>query len=191
MNAHNDYKNTKEVAAPRLLGFLLEFDDPESLLAAAATVREAGYSKWDTHSPFPIHGLSKAMGLKASRLQLVTIAAGVTGACLGMLMEYWMNSMDYKYVLSGKPLFSIPAYIPVMFESTILLGALGAFTGMLLFTGLPKFYHAVFTSHRFRHASSDGFFISIESEDPKFDADGTAAFLESLGGGRLEKLEGE
>ena len=190
MSAKNENKNVKQTPAPRLLGLLLEFESPESLLAAAARVRDAGYKKWDTHSPFPIHGMDKAMGLKASRLQYVAIASGVTGACAGMAMQYWMNSMDYRYILGGKPILSIPAYIPVTFEMTILFAALGVFAGLLAFTGLPKLYHAVFTSRQFRRVSTDGFFISVEASDPKFDASETAAFLESLGGVRLEKLEG-
>lgn len=190
MNAHNELTNNIETKQPRLLGVLAEYENPDALLAAAAGVRDAGYSKWDAHSPFPIHGLSKAMGLKASKLQYVTIAAAATGAAAGISMQYWMNSIDYKYMLGGKPLFSVPAYIPVTFELTILFGALGVFAGLLAFTGLPKFYHAVFASRRFRRASSDGFFISVESGDPKFDAENTAALLASLGGANIEKLEG-
>lgn len=172
------------------MGVLAEFENPDALLSAAAGVRDAGYSKWDTHTPFPVHGLSKAMGLKPSKLQYVTIAAAATGAVASISMQYWMNSIDYRYMMGGKPLLSIPAYIPITFESTILFGALGVFTGLLAFTGLPKFYHAVFTSRRFRRASSDGFFISVESGDPKFDAEKTAALLASLGGANIEKLEG-
>jgi len=172
----------------KLQGLLAEFESPEQLVAAARRVRAAGYTKWEAYSPFPVHGLDDAMGARRPPLQLLTIAGGAAGAAAGLLMQWWMVAVDYPFILSGKLPFSLPAFIPVMFETTILFGALGTFSGMLLFAGLPKLYHALHTSRRFSRASADRFFINIEAADPEYDAAGTTAFLEEIGGAGIEEI---
>lgn len=174
---------------PQVRALLAEFETPEAILAAAERVRDEGFTRWDAHTPFPVHGLDEAMGLKTTRLSWFVMACGLTGAGGGLLMQWWMNAVDYRYVISGKPFFSVPANIPVMFEMTILLSALGAFLGMLLFNGLPALYHVVFTNRRFARATADRFFITIESADPAFDLTRTDAFLRSLGATAVERLE--
>lgn len=174
---------------PRLLGFLAEFDGPDALVAAAASMRDSEYTKWDAHTSFALHDLSRAMGLKPSPLQYITIFAAAIGALAGLGMEFWMNSMDYPYVLSGKTVYSIPQYIPIMFECTVLFGAFGVLGALLMLARLPKYYHAVFSNRAFQRASSDGFFISVEAEDPKFDADAVSAFLNSIGAANVVRLE--
>lgn len=173
----------------QLRGLLAEFGSTDILLRAAERVRDAGYTRWDAHTPFPVHGLDEAMGLKTTKLSWFVMACGLCGAGGGLLMQWWMNAVDYKYIISGKPFFSIPASIPVMFEITILVSALAAFIGMLAFNGLPELYHVVFTSRRFVRATNDRFFISIESADPKFDAVATASLLTSAGAVVVEPLE--
>jgi hypothetical protein len=118
----------------------------------------------------------------------LTLAGAVTG-CLGaLLMQWWMNAHNYPILISGKPLWSIPANIPVAFEATILLAAVATFVGMLALNNLPLHYHPLLNKERFRRATSDRYFISIEADDPRFDPEETLAFAESLGGTAVEKV---
>lgn len=174
---------------PALRALLAEFDNPATVLSAAERVRDAGYTKWDTHTPFPVHGMDEAMGLKTTKLSWFVMACGAIGAGAGLLMEWWMNAVDYRYLISGKPFFSLPANIPVMFEVTVLVSALAAFFGMLIFNGLPQLYHVLFRSSRFARATDDRFFISIDADDPKFEAAATERWLRSIGAVEVEKLE--
>jgi len=173
----------------RLWGYLVEFEGVPPLLEAAEKVRDAGYRKWDCHTPFPVHGLNDAMGVRPTRLPWLVLGAGITGATVGLAMQYWTNAVDYPFLISGKPLFSLPANIPVSFELTILFSAVTAFLGMLVLNNLPEWYHALFHSPRFRRATADRFYISIEARDPRFDAEATRAFLESLGGSPVEEVK--
>ena len=173
----------------RLWGLLAEFANVADLLAAAEQVRDAGFHKWDAHAPFPVHGLNDAMGIKHSRLPLVVLGSGVTGACLSLLMQWWMNAHDYPYLISGKPLFSLPSSIPVFFELTVLFAAIGAFVGMLAMNALPEHHHPLLRNENFRRATQDRLFISIEAADPKFEAGPVQEFLECLGSTRVERVE--
>ncbi len=177
------------MSEPRLYGCLLELESVEELLEAAERVRDAGYTRWDAHSPCVVHGLDAAMGLRATRLPRAVLLGGVLGAAGGLLLQWFANTFDYPFVISGKPLFSLPAFIPVMFETTILAAAVTALVAMLAVNGLPRLHHPLFGSARFRRASSDRFFISVEAADPLFDRQRTRAFLESLGGPVEEVME--
>lgn len=179
----------RENVSGRLWGYLTEFETVPELTAAAEKVRDAGYSKWDCHTPFPVHGLNDAMGLKPTILPLLVFGAGLTGAIVGLGLQYFTNAFDYPFLISGKPLFSLPANIPVMFELTILFAAMTAFVGMLALNMLPQWYFAAFKSKRFRRVTSDRFIITIEARDPKFDAVGTRAFMQTLGGSDVEAVE--
>jgi len=172
-----------------LYGYLAEFGVVEELIAGAKKVRDAGYTRWDAHTPFPVHGLDDAMGIEPSRLPFFVFGAGALGAAAGLALQWWTNAFDYKLIISGKPFFSIPANIPVTFEITVLASALAAFFGMLVFNDLPMWYHALFRSERFRRATSDRFFLSIEARDPLFDRQETRALLESLPGATVEEVE--
>jgi len=168
---------------------LAEFETADALLDAAAKLRDAGFTKWDAHSPFPVHGLDEAMGVRTTSLSWFVFGAGLCGLGGALLLQWWMNAVDYRYIISGKPFFSLPANIPVAFELTILVSAVAAFLGMLIFNGLPQLYNILFTSERFRRVSVDRFFISVESGDPRFEAERTAALLTSLGATSVERLE--
>ncbi len=172
-----------------MYGLLAEFETPAELLHAAEAVREHGYTKWDCYSPFPVHGLDGAMGLRDTRLPWVVLLGGLTGCGTAILMQWWMNAVDYPLIISGKPLFSLPANIPVAFELTVLFSALAAFVSMFVFNGLPQFFHPTFRSERFRQVTNDRFFISIEAADPRFDVEKTEALLRSVGGKHVEWLE--
>lgn len=170
-------------------GLIVEFDNTIDLLEAAAKVRDAGYRQWDVHSPIPIHGMDDAMGIRPTILPWMVLGAGLTGLAVALLMQWWMNAFDYPILISGKPLFSLPANIPVTFELTVLFSALTGVFGLIALNGLPQLYHPLFSSVRFRRATTDRFFIYIEAEDPLFDIQKTQEFLASLGGLAVETIE--
>ncbi len=175
--------------AGQVKGVLARFDDPGSLQKAAAKIREAGYSKFDCHSPFPIHGMDAAMGLKRSPLGWIVGLAAIVGTSSALALQWWTSSVDYPLVISGKPFFSFQAYVPVTFALGVLLAAFAALIAMLALNGLPRLFHPVFFSRQFEKVTDDAFFVSIETEDPLFDVDKTRAFLESIGGKNVEVLQ--
>ena len=170
-----------ELPSGEQFGLLARFDGPKDLYHACEQVRDAGYTKWDAHTPFPVHGLDGAMGLKQSRLAFLVLATAMIGAGGGMALQWWVATRAYPLVISGKPLFSWPAFVPVMFELGVLFGALGAVVGMLGLNQLPMLHHPLFKSKLFERVSDDGFFISIESWDPRFDVTRTAELLKKAG----------
>jgi hypothetical protein len=161
-------------------GMLAEFDDPTSLVAAAASARTAGYRSMDAYSPFPIEELHDALGAHHTRLPLIVLIGGLVGCIGGYALQYWASAIAYPLNVAGKPLHSWPAFIPVTFECTILGAALSAVLGMLALNGLPMPYHPVFNVPRFALASRNRFFLCIEAKDPKFDVEDTRRFLETL-----------
>lgn len=171
-------------------GLLAEFDSTYGLYHAAEKVRDAGFQKWDAHTPFPVHGLDDAMGLGPSKLPWITLAMALTGLAFSFSLQMWVATIQYPMVISGKPLASIPAFVPIMFELTVLFGAFGTVFGMLFLNRLPMLYHPLFTSERFDRVTDDKFFISIESTDSKFDAEKTEAFLRTIGAKHVEVIEG-
>ena len=175
--------------AGQVKGVLARFDDPGSLQKAAIKVREAGFSTFDCHSPFPIHGMDAAMGLKRSPLGWIVGLAAIVGTSSALALQWWTSSVDYPLVISGKPFFSFQAYVPVTFALGVLLAAFAALIAMLALNGLPRLFHAVFYSRQFEKVTDDAFFVSIEAEDPLFDVDRTRAFLESIGGKNVEVLQ--
>jgi hypothetical protein len=175
--------------ATKLYGLIVEFERVDDLLAGARAVRDAGYTRWDAHTPFVIHGLDAAMGVKKTILPYIVFAGGLTGTIAGILLQWWTNAVNYPFLISGKPLFSLPANIPIAFETTILFAALSALVGMLALNGLPRLYHPLFRSRSFKRASDDRFFISIEAEDPRFDPEKTRELLEAISGRAVEEVE--
>lgn len=173
----------------KVWGLMTEFGDVTTLIHAAEKVRDAGYRHWDCHTPFPVHGLNGAMGLHDTKLPWLVFGAGFTGAMTGLVMQWWMNAIDYPIIISGKPMWSLPANIPVIFELTILFSALTAFGGMIALNGLPWHSHPLLRKDSFRRATDDRFYITIEATDPSFDIEGTRAFLASLGGTPVETVE--
>jgi len=171
-------------------GLLAEFATPDDLVHAAASVRDAGYTRWDAHTPFPVHGLDGAMGIRSTRLPYLVLAAAVAGATGGLVMQWWMNAVDYPLIISGKPFNSLPASIPVTFELTVLFAALTAFFGMLVANALPRFHHPLFASQAFRRVTTDAFFLAIEAKDPRFDRAATERLLVGARATRVTAIEG-
>ncbi len=172
-------------------GVLAEFSNPYELLKAAEKIRDAGYKKFDCHSPFPVHGLDAAMGLKPSKLGWFVAMGGATGAAVALLMQWWMSAVDYKIVTSGKPFFSFQAFVPITFELTILFSAFTVVFGMLLLNLLPRLNHPVFNSEQFKKVTDDSFFISLMADDPQFNSEKVKEFLESTGGKNVEELNAD
>jgi hypothetical protein len=190
MTEHNRVTTVEEsVQQHKLLGYLLEFDDPAGLIAACEKVRDAGYTKWDAHSPYPVHGLNEAMGMKPSIMSWIVLGAALTGLATAIILQLGMNALDYPLNLSGKPLVSLPANFPIIFECTVLFSTITCFFGSMALNALPRYHHPVFLSSRFGRFSDDKFFISVEARDPLFDADKTRQLLSSIGGTYLEPLE--
>ncbi len=158
----------------QLYGVMAEFDTPEELLRASEKVRDAGYKHMDAYAPFPVEGLSEALGLKRNLVSLITFCGGLAGGLGGFGFEYWVNVISYPMNIAGRPLNSWPAFIPVTFELTVLGASLSAVIGMIALNGLPRPHHPVFNVPRFLRASTDKFFICIEARDPKFDLADTA-----------------
>ncbi len=169
-------------------GILARYAGPTELLTAARRVAEAGYRKFDCHSPFPIHGMDEAMRLKRSPLGFMVGIAAFAGAGLAILLQGWTSAIDYPLIISGKPFFSYQAFMPVTFGLAVLLGAFTAVFGMLALNRLPRFNHAVFHSERFSQVTRDAFFISIESSDLLFDMEKTPALLRETGALEVELL---
>lgn len=174
---------------PKVYGLLAEYETPGELYRACEKVRDAGYGAWDAHTPFPVHGLEKAMGLRPSIVPWIVAVMGFSGAGLGYLMQWWMSAVDYPLIISGKPFNSYQAFVPVIFELGILLGSFGAVFGMLGLNRLPTLYHSLFNSDRFARVTDDRFFISIEARDPKYDPARTRTLLESTGALHVEEVE--
>ncbi len=189
MSAHESQASAAESQAPRLFGLLAEFHSPDALLRAAERVRDAGYKRWDSHTPHPVHGLDDAMGVRPTILPWLALGGGVTGLAVALGLQWFTNAFNYPFIISGKPFFSLPANIPVMFELTVLFTAVGVFAWMLALNGLPRWHHPVFASERFQRATTDRYFIVIEARDPKFNEQETRELLESSGAVAVETLE--
>ena len=177
------------MSAAKTYGLMAEFVNTSSVIHAAEKVRDAGFRKWDVFTPFPIHGMDKAMGLKNSKVGWFAFLGGVTGYTSGMLMIWWMNAVDYPIVVGGKPMFSPYGAFPPSYELTILLGAFGAIGGMLFLNRLPRLHHPLLKNKRFGGATHDKFYIVIETADPKYSEVETRKLLEAAGSKHIEMVE--
>jgi len=169
-------------------GLIVEFETPADLLHTAQKVRDAGFSRWDVYSPYPIHGMDQAMGLKNSKVGWFAFIGGVAGYTAGMLMIWWMNAVDYPIIVGGKPLFSPYAAFPPSYELTILLGSFGSLLGMLFLNRLPRLYNPLLKNRRFVLASHDRFFLVVECSDPKYSEAGIRQLMEGTGSKHIEEV---
>ncbi len=170
-------------------GAVAEFETAADIYKAAETVTDAGYTRVDAHTPFPIHGLDKALKQGPSHLGWIVAACGLTGIGLAQLMMWWMNAVDYPMIVGGKQAYDWGTTIPVTFEVMVLLSAFGAVFGMLAINKLPRLYHPIFKHSTIHRVCDDRFFLSVEASDPKFDQSQTVAFLQECGGAHVELVE--
>ena len=163
-----------------IYGLLAEFDTPTQMVEAARRIRDAGYTKTDAFSPFPLHEIDEALGIKKSILPFLVLGGGVVGLLTGLGLTYFVHVLEYPIIVGGRPFFSLPSFIPPTYELTILFAAFVAVFGMILLNGLPQPYHPVFNVPRFALATREKFFLVIEKKDEKFDYEKTRSFMESL-----------
>lgn len=170
-------------------GLMAEFSSADGLIAAADAARDAGYTRMDAYTPYPIEEVSEALALPRSKVPLVTLIGGTIGALTGFFLQYWTQVFVYPINVGGRPHNSWPSFIVVTFELTILFASLSAVIGMIALNRLPMPYHPVFNVDRFRLASQDRFFLCIEAEDPKFDRAATESFLKGLNPSEVSEVE--
>lgn len=173
----------------RTYGLIAAFDSTPDLYHACEQVRDAGYSQWDALTPFPVHGLDAAMGIRRSKVPRISICGGITGFFTGMSFIWWSGAIEYPLVVGGKPLFSPMFAFPVSYELTILFTAFATIIGMFVVNGLPMHYHPVMKAPQFARALDDRFYIVIEAHDPKFNATATRDLLAKIGGKDIAELE--
>lgn len=173
----------------RPLGVLAEFASPDALITAARMMREQGYTQLDAHTPYPMHELDEALAIRGSILPWLALAAGVAGGVIALALQWWTNAVDYAYIISGKPLFSWQANLPVTFEAVILSAALTVFFGTLALIGLPRLANPVFGSRLFARATSDRFLLWVGSEQERLDVDQVRVTLAEAGASDIETVE--
>ncbi|HEX8342066.1 MAG TPA: DUF3341 domain-containing protein [Tepidisphaeraceae bacterium] len=192
-----------DMLPPQVVGLCAEYADVTTVMHAAEKVRDAGFKHWDVHSPFPIHGIDSAMGIKPTILPWLVLGGGLTGCFAGIFMTAWINAFElrppwpfdwvnlqgYQFFVSGKPLWSMPAFIPVIFECTVLFSALTTVFGMILLNRLPMLYNPLFKLASFRRATSDRFFIVVDAGDKNYDQTKTLELLKSTKPLRVETVE--
>lgn len=175
----------------KLYGLIAEFDNTDDLVAAAVKVRDAGYVKTDAYAPFPVHGLSEALGVQRTILPWIVLAGGLLGGFGGFMLQYWVSVIEYPMNIGGRPYFSWPSFVPIIFECTILGAGVTTLLGMLGLNGLPQPYHPVFNAQNFERASEDGYFLCVEAADEKFDLQATRSLLEESGPKQVTEVKAE
>ena len=168
---------------------IAEFDTPGDAIRAAEIVRDAGFRKWDVHTPFAVHGMDAAMGLKNSKVGWFSFCGGALGLTTGMSMIWFMNGFDYQIVVGGKPLFSPLYAFPVSYELTILFASFATLFGMFGMNRLPRLHHPLLRNRRFLRATHDKFILVIETADPKYSETETRKLLERTGSKQIEMVE--
>jgi ActD protein len=163
-----------------LNGLMAEFGSASDLVEAAKTTHRSGYNDIEAYSPFPVHGLSEAVGFKKDWVPFIVLMGGIVGGCTGYGLQYWVSAITYPLNIGGRPLNSWPSFVIITFELTVLFAGLSAMIGMLILNDLPRPYHPVFNVPQFERASQDRFFLCVFAADPKFDVSQTRRFLESL-----------
>ncbi len=192
MNQHNDNGQLGQAdsgapGAP-LYGLLAEYRSPEALVSAARLVRDSGFKHWDTFTPYPIHGIDPAMGIRPTILPWLVLGGGIIGCLTGLVMQWWMNAVDYPWLVSGKPFWSVPANIPIVFELTVLFSALTALGGMLVLNRLPHPSHPLDLNRRFARSTDDRFFLLIEARDPRYEEQTTKKLLGETEASSVEEV---
>jgi len=173
----------------KIYGVAALFTKPDDIIKTASKVADEGYSKWDVNTPYPLHGMDDAMRLKPSNLGFITLFFGLSGTVIALLLTYFTNSIDYPLVIGGKPFFSLPAYIPVTFELTVLLATVSTVIAMLIFFfKFPSNNHVLHDTPYMKKVSLDRFGIVIEANDPKFEQSEVEELLRIFGPESIETI---
>lgn len=172
-----------------LFGIGAQFGSARALFEAAQKVRDAGFKRWDVHSPYPIHGMDAAMGLPGSKVSLFSLIGGCCGSLTAFTLVYYTSAIEYNLVVQGKPFFAFEPTFPVFFELTILLTAFFTVGSMFVLNLMPRYNHPVFEWERFEQVTDDGFFLVVEASDPLFSDTETSELLRSLGGEHITRIE--
>jgi hypothetical protein len=172
----------------QVYGVVASFNTPEELLDAVRALRERGYDKLETYTPFPVHGLDEALGIRRSRLGWIVAAMGLLGFLTGLLLQWWVGTDANRFVIGGKPFFALQPSVPIMFELTVLFSAFGAVFGMLFLNGLPRLYHPVFEHAQARRISDDRFLLAVEAGNEEFDAGRVMKAVAAAGGEEAEVI---
>ncbi|MFO0935413.1 MAG: DUF3341 domain-containing protein [Gemmataceae bacterium] len=167
-------------AGPKTWGILAEFATGDELVAATRAAREAGYTRMDGYSPFPIGEVADELDFPRSEIGPIMFIGGVCGAVLGFCLQAWTTGVEYQLTIAGKPFVSWPMFVPITWELLVLTASMSGFFGLLALCGLPQPHHPLFNVPQFARASRDRFFLAIEAVDPQFDATKTATFLAGL-----------
>lgn len=165
---------------PKTYGLLAEFDNPDALVAATRRAREAGYTRMDGYSPYPIGEVADELGFPKSEIGAVVFIGGLVGACCGFLMMTYLSAYEYPTIIAGKPLISWSMFIPITWELLVLTASMSGLFGLLALCGLPQPYHPLFNVPQFARATQDRFFLCVQADDPRYDATATKAFLTGL-----------
>lgn len=160
---------TTTAASWNLHGVMAEYSDEHAAVAGAQRMYDLGYRVMDGYTPFPVHGLDDAIGRKRTKLPIIVLAAGLAGAIGGFGMMAFSAAVHYPINVAGRPYIAWPMFVPITFECTILCASLTAVFAMIGLNGLPQPYHPTFNVPAFERASSNSFFVCVESTDPKFD----------------------
>jgi hypothetical protein len=161
-------------------GLMVEFLTAQEILEATRQAWRAGFREMDAYTPYPVEGLAVTLGMKKSRIPMITFVGGIVGAIVGFVMQIYSMSADYPLNVGGRPLNSWPVFIPITFETLVLVASISAVLGVFFLNGLPRLHHPVFSVPEFARASQDRFFLCIEATDPQFDLEKTTRFLLSL-----------
>ena len=163
------------------------FDSPAAVLHASEALRDAGYKALDANVPFPVHGLDRALGHTVTKIPWISLG----GAAFGLGGMVWLSyyvSYDYPFNISGKPVFSYQAYVPLYFELMVLFCAFATFFGLWGLCRLPAFFHPVMQHKDFPRVTDDRFLVSVEASDPRYDAVKIKELMEQHGGHDVEEV---
>ncbi|MBU0753645.1 MAG: DUF3341 domain-containing protein [Planctomycetes bacterium] len=168
-------------AAKKLVGLAGLYDQPDALIHAAEKVRDAGYRRWDCHTPYPVHGLDHAMGIKESPIPYFCLTAGFIGVGVALLMQWWMSAVDYPVRIGGKPLFSWPAFVPITFELFVLFAALATMGSILVLCKLGRWHSPLHDTGIMGEVTSCRYAVVLEAKDRLFTEERARAILQEAG----------
>ena len=160
------------------------FAEEEGLLGVTRAARAQGLRVIDAYTPYPVHGLDSAIGLRPSRLPWICFLAAITGAALKLWFEFWTTMVDWPLNVGGKPWNSLPAFVPVTFEVMVLSAGL---TTVFAFLVLARLWPGKRPSLVFHGITDDRFVLVLEESNAQFDLERVRKLLEKFGAVRVEE----